>query len=327
MAARQSSMHHRLRETIIERLRSSLLDDNAAVDAFIQQVAGHDGILNLRWKASDATDTAMDPSFDSDSIDMPGEDGDMKETTGGTDEDLDLIIKPTTTKECEFYEEAIRKVPHFAMKWMATFYGCLSVDDLPQLPASVQSTIKASHRWIVLQNLVPVSVREPRVMDVKVGTRFYDDEATEEKKLRMIANVEDSPSKRYGIRITGMNVLKQKYTRQYGKAMRSQEQLVEAVADYLGDSNANGANNFLKELEAFEYALVQIKRQHSARLYSASLLWVYDAQQPNVYQLKLIDMAHSYLHPPALSSLDDTEDGFLFGVKTLKAILKLLSEK
>lgn len=56
---------------------------------------------------------------------------------------------------------------------------------------------------IVLESLTWRFLR-PNVLDIKLGTQLYDEDATEEKKLRMIETAKATTSYETGVRLTGM---------------------------------------------------------------------------------------------------------------------------
>ena len=47
---------------------------------------------------------------------------------------------------------------------------------------------------------------KPNILDIKLGTQLYDDEASEEKKARMIQTVKATTSVETGVRLTGFQV-------------------------------------------------------------------------------------------------------------------------
>lgn len=47
----------------------------------------------------------------------------------------------------------------------------------------------------------------PCILDIKIGKRLYDDDATPEKKARMLLKSQNSTSSVLGFRICGMRVL------------------------------------------------------------------------------------------------------------------------
>jgi len=58
---------------------------------------------------------------------------------------------------------------------------------------------------IVLENLAN-RFSKPNILDIKLGTRLYDDDASEEKKARMIKTAAATTSLTTGIRLTGFQV-------------------------------------------------------------------------------------------------------------------------
>lgn len=47
---------------------------------------------------------------------------------------------------------------------------------------------------------------KPKILDIKLRTRFYDDEASEEKKAQMIQTAKATTSVETGVRLTGFQV-------------------------------------------------------------------------------------------------------------------------
>lgn len=58
---------------------------------------------------------------------------------------------------------------------------------------------------IVLENLSH-RFSKPNILDIKLGTKLYDNEATEEKKARMIKTAKETTSLETGVRLTGFQV-------------------------------------------------------------------------------------------------------------------------
>ena len=58
---------------------------------------------------------------------------------------------------------------------------------------------------IVLENLSH-RFSKPNILDIKLGTKLFDDEASEEKKARMIQKAKDTTSLETGMRLTGFQV-------------------------------------------------------------------------------------------------------------------------
>lgn len=58
---------------------------------------------------------------------------------------------------------------------------------------------------MVLENLT-TPFRKPNILDIKLGTVLYDDDASEEKKARMLKTARDTTSFETGVRLTGFQV-------------------------------------------------------------------------------------------------------------------------
>lgn len=60
-------------------------------------------------------------------------------------------------------------------------------------------------QMLVLENLT-FRFLHPNVLDIKLGTQLYDDDATEEKKERMRKAAASCTSEETGVRLTGFQV-------------------------------------------------------------------------------------------------------------------------
>lgn len=58
---------------------------------------------------------------------------------------------------------------------------------------------------LVLENLTHRFLR-PNVLDVKLGTQLFDDDASEEKKIKMETVAKETTSFETGLRLTGFQV-------------------------------------------------------------------------------------------------------------------------
>ena len=58
---------------------------------------------------------------------------------------------------------------------------------------------------LVLENLTYRFLR-PNVLDIKLGTQLFDDDAPEDKRLRMQATADSTTSGTTGVRLTGCQV-------------------------------------------------------------------------------------------------------------------------
>ena len=81
----------------------------------------------------------------------------------------------------------------------------ISVSLLGKVDREVSRVLITTIHSIVLDNLANRFLK-PNILDIKLGTRLYDDEASEEKKARMIKTAAATTSFTTGIRLTGFQV-------------------------------------------------------------------------------------------------------------------------
>jgi len=164
----------------------------------------------------------------------------------------------------------------------------------------------------------------PSVLDLKMGTQTYDEEATPEKVAAEMAKY--PPQRELGFRFTGMRVhqvdtgVAREFDRFYGR-------------DLHAGNAIEGFRNFLQNGQGVRYELVPallaglalildwFERQRAYRFYAASLLLVYegDPTLPAKVTLRLIDFAH------ATDAADGrADDGFIHGLNQTIALLRRL---
>lgn len=143
-----------------------------------------------------------------------------------TSEDGSLLFKPALAREVSFYQ-SLTSDPIFASlrPYIPKFYGTLKFEGKVEDGTLVQQPpkdgkdkylylercweiacvfITAIHS-IVLENLSNKFLK-PNILDIKLGTALYDDEANEEKKARMIQAAKNTTSFETGVRLTGFQV-------------------------------------------------------------------------------------------------------------------------
>ncbi|KAL1947162.1 hypothetical protein VTO73DRAFT_14123 [Trametes versicolor] len=142
-------------------------------------------------------------------------------------EDGSLLIKPALEHEVAFYH-SLSTNPDFAplRPFVPKFYGTLrlegQVDNSAPAgeqggPLVVVDTVPDGEKdSIVLENLSHRFVK-PNILDIKLGTVLYDDEATPEKRARMEKTARDTTSFETGVRLTGFQV----YDLATGKAVNT----------------------------------------------------------------------------------------------------------
>lgn len=119
-----------------------------------------------------------------------------------------LVAKKSIKSEAQFYEElnsfeplanesqeaAVRR-KEFAQRFTPKYYGSVSLSEDP-------SSKEVS---VVCEDLL-AGYRRPNVMDIKLGTQLWDEDSSEEKRLRMEKVSRETTSGPTGVRLTGWRV-------------------------------------------------------------------------------------------------------------------------
>lgn len=134
-----------------------------------------------------------------------GHDGLLTEGEGA------LVFKPYHAKEAAFYMEVQRRrvdEPGAAQDvplhlWMPCFMGVLEQGDVRKPGAS--GNTPAGSKYIVLNNLLHGYSR-PNVMDIKLGSVLYDEDAPLEKRQRLQEVSRTTTSGSLAFRICGMKI-------------------------------------------------------------------------------------------------------------------------
>ncbi|GAA5896349.1 hypothetical protein JCM6882_000992 [Rhodosporidiobolus microsporus] len=124
------------------------------------------------------------------------------------------LCKPSAPRERAFYEHLGPSLAdgHFVGEWTPAFYGTLRLEGkvgeqgaLEKLDTAGDEAGSVEPEMLVLENLTYRFLR-PNVLDIKLGTQLFDEDASEEKKERMRKAAANSTSGETGIRLTGFQV-------------------------------------------------------------------------------------------------------------------------
>ncbi|PVU96175.1 hypothetical protein BB561_001341 [Smittium simulii] len=118
-----------------------------------------------------------------------------------SNEEGDFLVKPTNPTEILFYEQSCKN-PDFC-DFLPTFYGTLQLQNNTSCEAS--SLPQVQH--ICFENIVS-TYKNPSIIDIKIGTRLYDDDASQEKIKKMQIKAKQTTSSTLGVRICGLRVYK-----------------------------------------------------------------------------------------------------------------------
>ncbi|KAI8644558.1 hypothetical protein BD408DRAFT_383789 [Parasitella parasitica] len=165
-----------------------------------------------------------------------------------------IVIKPCKKREHGFYQDS-HSFPEF-QDFIPECYGTLRAateNDLKILDNSELAVdneiIKISisdkeDQNLCLENLLHGFTR-PCILDLKMGSLLYDNEATDEKRIRMIRQSISTTSGSLGLRICGMKVYDPAdkryatYEKIFGKS-RTAENTLDAILAYLFPTSTYG---------------------------------------------------------------------------------------
>lgn len=195
-----------------------------------------------------------------------------------------MIIKPCTAAEVSFYETCIASHPEFAA-FMPTFFGTLQLSNPTAAPVANRNTN------IVLSNITH-GFTSPCIMDMKLGTRLWDEAADAEKRARRDALSNSTTSGPLGFRVVGMKVYKgisaigtdpainstgyRAYDKYYGHKFTA-ENVIDAFREYF--TSEISPDQVRLVVERWRKKISEIKtvlENHESRMYGASILFCYE---------------------------------------------------
>ena len=216
-----------------------------------------------------------------------------------SDESGELIIKPCTQAEIDFYQNTAAEHPDFA-EMMPTFMGTLQLGAPAHAPTATAvhepDEITQSHKdqqikhgvkiatetAIVLENLEH-GFKHPNVLDLKLGARLYEDGTKPDKAARLDKVAAESTSGSLNFRIAGMKVWNGNdddiYDKFYGRKFNAQN-VQDGFATFfsgLGTGvKAEVAQELLETILAEVTKARHMLERYESRMYSASVLIVYE---------------------------------------------------
>ncbi|KAJ4459567.1 putative Inositol hexakisphosphate kinase 2 [Paratrimastix pyriformis] len=247
-----------------------------------------------------------------------------------------IILKPFDQKEYDFYE-SLRFFPEF-LSFTCVYYGVtrcslssFSASDRPSHPQSLVGD------YVMIQDIT-AGFQRPCVLDIKVGTRQYDDDAPPHKIRSHTLRSQTTTSGSLGLRICGMQVYQSTtlcymcLDRHCGRAL-SKEAFPGTVRQFF-----HNGHRLCREVVRIVRAQISriealFTRQRSHRLYSSSLLLVYDGvmvagpeERPAddlvcSTDVRIVDFAHATRLPAMDSRTRVPDEDYLSGIRTLLAIL------
>ena len=185
----------------------------------------------------------------------------------------------------------------------------------------------AETEYLVLEDIT-AGFTHPCIMDMKMGTRQHGADASADKKRKQMAKCRATTSAELGLRICGQQVYqpassdyvcRDKY---FGRQV-TVNGFPAALAAYFVDGAADRTLFVAPLVARLQAILGELERCERVRLYSSSLLFVYEGD-PSVTDasrcdVRLIDFAHSTMDATADDDdcADGPDQGYLMGLRNL----------
>ena len=184
-----------------------------------------------------------------------------------------------------------------------------ATDPEPSTMHGVSSTLVVENAWapsnggrihtdsaVVLEN-VAAGFKKPNILDVKLGARLWANDAPMAKRVKLDKVAEETTSKPLGLRIAGMRTYQgasangaenstpdgyRLYDKTYGRTFNA-DNVAQGFEEYFQLTNGMEAKGvirkvikrFIEDLRAIE----GVMEREESRMYSASLLFVYEGDQ------------------------------------------------
>jgi len=226
------------------------------------------------------------------------------------------ICKPLVAREDWFYRHLSNAPGHPFHTFVPKWFGCFRA---------------SSTDYIVIEDLTASYLR-PCLLDIKMGARHYGDHATPEKIEYEKLKATTTTTSTLGLRICGMkvfDVVQDAYlekNKDAGKKV-TKDTIVPHLAAFFHNGRAQRMDVLLRikqKLNDLLLALRKLDAKDSYRLYSTSLLFVYegaerDSSSTNAKcDVRMIDFAH--VHP--LTEGTENDDGYVWGLGNLVGLLE-----
>jgi len=236
----------------------------------------------------------------------------------------DKLFKPLQSgtrglKELKFYEELSKEIPSF-VHFVPTFYGCeeaLFNGDL--------------HKYIILEDLTHFYDKTSLcVEDIKMGTRTYDDDASDTKREYEMSKAANTTTVTHGFRFCGirgydMETGTKHFPKNWGKTFNAVN-INDSVRTFLSNGKRVRKDLIPLFLDDLTKILSWFESNDKFRFIGSSLLLLYNGDDTKPADkeamIRIIDFAH--VDRIAEGSRDD---GYIFGLKSLiKVFQDVLAE-
>lgn len=159
-----------------------------------------------------------------------------------------------------------------------------------QLWTFEQKGVTKNCKYILLENLAS-KFKHPSILDLKIGTRGYGDDVSEEKRQAHMAKARHSTAGSLGVRIGGMQVYQvdkdsyRRLTKHYGKSIADYNTLLFTIQEFFHDGNSIRKGILSKFIQSLKTLISVIKSEEGCRFFGCSLLILYEGELS--HQLKV----------------------------------------
>ena len=156
--------------------------------------------------------------------------------------------------------------------------------------------ISQGQRWLLLEDQTQ-NMTSPCVLDIKLGTRSFEINASSEKIKNQLEHIQNTTTKTHAIRIIDARIRKNKKLlyvcdRVKGHGLNINE-FEDVILKFLpGKRKKEFVHNIFKIRKAL---LETLEIFPNMRLYSASILTVFDGDKDEPMKVTIIDFAHAYI--------------------------------
>ncbi|KAJ2457869.1 hypothetical protein GGF42_002419 [Coemansia sp. RSA 2424] len=221
-----------------------------------------------------------------------------------------VVAKPLIQREQEFYEASALSAKFKA--FIPEYYGTLQ-----------QEGLSDGGSYICLENLT-AGYEKPCILDVKIGTRIHDIDASPEKLAKMLRKAQASTTGSLGVRICGMSIAGVTSPARDWFGQLTVETIKDAFAMYFSGAESVVSAEYrrfvIRQFIAEVEDLAAVIRSVETRMYASSLLFIYDASKARYEQFISEGKCDNGGNSDGADSDDDEDDDSSAGLLDVKAI-------